>query len=272
MPSSTNGGSVSDEPTRLETVVAKIFAAQSQVAPLRVSDTATVQLLEGADGQDDCAVFRMSGEQDLVVGSDYVRGPKFRLYEFGLLDEYDLGYYLAAANLSDIAAMGASPIGLLSVVRYPPQMTDAEFASVLLGIKDACRNFGTSNIGGDIGGAERLILSAAALGVCRPGQSLLRRGAKPGDHLFLTGPTGIAGAAMQYLTSDVTLATIDAHFRGRLLAAWKRPQARVREGIYLGNSGLATSCQDTSDGLKAAIESLGDASGVGFRIERECLL
>lgn len=57
-----------------------------------------------------------------------MRGPKFRLFEAGYLDEYDLGYYLAAANFSDIAAMGATPIGLLTVVRYPPDMSDDVFA------------------------------------------------------------------------------------------------------------------------------------------------
>ena len=59
--------------------------------------------------------------------------PKFRLYELGLLNEYDIDYYLVAANLSDIA-MGAYALGALSVVRYPSGMTDDVFASVLMGI------------------------------------------------------------------------------------------------------------------------------------------
>lgn len=180
------------------------------------------------------------------------------------MTNYDLGYYLVAANVSDIAAMGARPIGLLTIVRYPPDMTDDDFTSVLHGIQDACLAFGTPSVGGDIGGAERLILSATALGVCRPGGSLLRRGTQPGDRLCITGPTGTAGAATQYFRNGTTSFTIEAQYRDSLLKSWKRPTARVREGILLGDSGVVTSCQDTSDGLKATIQSLSDASGVGF--------
>jgi len=209
----------------------------------------------------------MRGNQDLVVGSDYVRGPKFRLYEYGLLNENDLGYYLVAANVSDIAAMGAQPIGVLTVVRYPPDMPDSRFLEVMDGIHKACAEFGAPNVGGDIGGAERLFLSATALGVCEPGKAVLRSGAQPGDVLCLSGPTGIAGAAMQYFRFAKPLESIERRHRESLLAAWKRPQARVREGICLGQTGLATSCQDTSDGLKATIEGIAAASGVGFEID-----
>ena len=155
---------------RLANIVARIFAGQSGNKSLSVqlSDETGADLTAGVDAQDDCAVFRLTGEQDLVVGSDYVRGPKFRLYEMGLLDDYDVGYYLIAANVSDIAAMGARPIGVVTVVRYPPDMSDDTFTSTLRGIRDACRHFSAPNVGGDIGGAERLILSATALGVvCR---------------------------------------------------------------------------------------------------------
>lgn len=242
-----------------------MFAAPA-VPRVAVSETASAQLLEGADAQDDCAVFRLDGSQELVVGSDYVRGPKFRMYEFGLLNEYDLGYYLVAANVSDVAAMGARPIGLLSVVRYPPDMTDDVFASVLRGIRDACVHFDTPNVGGDIGSAERLILSGTALGVCKPGHTLLRRGARPGDRLCMTGSTGLAGAAMEYFRFGKRNTEIDQKYNEILLSAWKQPHARVREGIALGASGLASSCQDTSDGLKAAIDAIAAASDVGFTI------
>src|SRR3954463_2553220 len=111
----------SDEPTRLENTIMAIFSSQTSNYRARATaPSSQVRLTAGADTQDDCAVFSFHGNQQLVVGSDYVRGPKFRLYEYGLLTEYDLGYYLAAANISDVAAMGAHPIGLLSVIRYPP--------------------------------------------------------------------------------------------------------------------------------------------------------
>lgn len=260
----------SDEPTRLADTIVRLFRDQAgQFTPVTWPDGSAVNLIAGADAQDDCAVFRLSGDHDLVVGSDYVRGPKFRLYEMGYLDEYDLGHYLVAANVSDIAAMGATPIGVLSVVRYPPDMTDDLFERVMRGIRDACSLFGCLNVGGDIGGAERLILSAAALGVCPGGGSLLRTGAKPGDVVCLTAPTGLAGAAMAYLRADKPDDVIDEQHLATMLANWKRPRARVDEGRTLRASGVVTSCQDTSDGLKATLESIASASGVGVCVQEQ---
>lgn len=261
----------SDEPTRLSNTIAKLFSGQADgTSAVTVSESSRVDLIAGADAQDDCAVFRFAGEQELVVGSDYVRGPKFRLYEMGVLDEYDLGYYLVAANVSDVAAMGAVPIGLLSVVRYPHDMADFVFDQVMEGIRDACDEFGCPNVGGDIGGAERLILSASALGVCKPGGALLRGGAKAGDVVCLTGPTGLAGAAMEYLRSRSHDDRVDSVHLPALLRSWKRPQARVKQGALLGRSGVVTSCQDTSDGLKATLETIARSSDVGITvIERD---
>jgi thiamine-monophosphate kinase len=263
----------SDEPERLANIVSDIFSGQSSDSSLSVhlTENTFAALTAGADAQDDCAVFRFAGDQELVVGSDYVRGSKFRLYELGLLDDYDVGYYLVAANVSDVAAMGARPIGVVTVVRYPPDMSDDTFADVLRGIRDACARFEAPNVGGDIGGAERLILSATAFGVCLPGHTLYRHGARPGDVLCMTGPTGIAGAAMSYFRSDTTSDVIENRYRERLLSSWTRPSARVREGVCLGDSSMVTSCQDTSDGLKATVESIAAASGVGVTIDEPLL-
>ncbi|SEP76403.1 thiamine-phosphate kinase [Lentzea albida] len=262
----------SDEPTRLTNVIMNLFRDQSSTTkPLTVGDTSSADLIAGADVQDDCAVYRLRGDQELVVGSDYVRGPKFRLYEMGYLSEYNLGHYLVAANVSDIAAMGATPLGLLSVVRYPPDMSDDLFESIMQGIKDACEKFRCPNIGGDIGSAERLILSASALGVCTIGGTLYRRGAKPGDLMCITAPTGLAGAAMEYLRAKRPSRTIDDLHLQTLLDSWRSPTARVDEGIALAASGRVTSCQDTSDGLKATIECIASASEVGVTIFEDSL-
>ncbi|QFU85873.1 thiamine-phosphate kinase [Amycolatopsis sp. YIM 10] len=262
----------SDEPTRLANTVVPLFRAQN-AAFEQVSQPGRnrVDLLAGVEAQDDCAVFRFRGDHELVVGSDYVRGPKFRLYEMGHLDEYDLGYYLVAANLSDIAAMGARPIGLLSVVRYPPDMTDAVFRRVLEGIRDACAAWECPNVGGDIGGAERLILSASALGVCPAGGTLFRTGAKPGDAICLTAATGFAGAAMAYLRAADPHPLIEETHLETMLAYWRRPVARIESGLALSASGVVTSCQDTSDGLKAALAGLAQAGAVGVEVQEKAL-
>ncbi len=270
---SEKGKDISDEPDRLANIVAGMFSGQSgnRRFSMHLDNGAETSLLAGADAQDDCAVLRLSGDQELVIGSDYVRGARFRLYEYGLLDNYDIGYYLVAANVSDIAAMGAQPIGVVTVVRYPPTMTDDDFGTVMRGIRDACTRFGAPNIGGDIGGSDSLVLSGAAVGMCLPGHALMRAGAQAGDLLCSTGPTGIAGAAMSYFRSRRTSTWIEQTHRKALLDSWTRPCARVREGAQLGMSGLVTSCQDTSDGLKATVETIAAASGVGVTVDEQLI-
>lgn len=257
--------SCSDEPTRVEQLVTRFLSEQSG-SSLGVGER-DVLLSVGADGKDDCAVYDLAGPVTLVVGSDYVRGPKFVLHEMGLLSDFDLGYYLVAANVSDIAAMGAQPIGVLTVVRYPSTLADAGFHQVMAGIHQACTDFGTLNVGGDIGSAERLILSGTALGICPPGMALLRSGARVGDLLCVTGPCGLLGAAVAYFPRRASRRwALSSASESRLLRAWQRPQARIAEGQLLGRERYATSCQDTSDGLKATIEQLMAASGVGFEV------
>src|SRR6266498_4646094 len=137
-----NSGSVySDEPTRVEQLVHEFLGGQTGT-DLDLDSGLDVSLSTGADAMDDCAVYDIGGPLSLVVGSDYVRGPKFILYEMGFLSEFDIGYYLVAANVSDIAAMGATPIGVLTVVRYPREMDDVRFQNVMAGVHQACTDFG----------------------------------------------------------------------------------------------------------------------------------
>jgi thiamine-monophosphate kinase len=257
---------VSDEPTRLENIVRGAHAELARGWRLGLENNAVVELIAGAEAQDDCAVYRL-GAIDLVVGSDYVRGPKFFLYEAGLLSEEDLGYYLAIANFSDVAAMGATPIGLLTVVRYPATMDDRTFASILAGIDAACHAVGAPSVGGDIGGAERLILSGTALGVTEAGRVLTRAGARVGDVLFVSSATGVAGAALQLFRKHGREKGLEHPAAADLLQAWTRPTARVDLGTALRSLDGVTSCQDTSDGLKATIESIALRSGVGFELD-----
>jgi thiamine-monophosphate kinase len=189
--------------------------------------------------------------------------------ELGLLDYYDLGYYLVCAKISDIASMGAQPVGLLSVVRYPPEMTDEEFEAVISGMRDACRRYGADLIGGDTGGAERLILSASALGVCAAGSALTRTGASPGDILCLTGAVGAPAAAVLYFSrlKGGECSSLGSDVEEQLLSSWTRPEPRVDQGNLLGQSALATTCQDVSDGLRATLRELSEASRGRFVID-----
>jgi len=166
--------------------------------------------------------------------------------------------------------MGAQPVALLSVIRYPKDLPDEEFEAVIKGIQSGCLQVGARNVGGDIGTAERIILSAAAIGTVEPGAALRRTGAREGDALCTTGYTGIAGAAQKYFYDlREGIHDLPLEIEDRLITAWRRPQALVRQGRLLSSSKTVTSCQDSSDGVKAAIESLAAASRIGFRVSEQ---
>jgi thiamine-monophosphate kinase len=255
-----------DEPSKLrEIVVPTLGPTESQ--EMQLGNGAHSKLLLGALGQDDCAAYLLTGTQVLVAGSDYVRGPKFHLYELGLIDNYDIGWYLAGANLSDIAAMGAQPLGLLSVVRYPKNLADSAFRLLIEGIRDCCATVGARNVGGDIGSAERIILSASAFGVVEPDSVLSRGGARSGQLVVTTGATGLAGSAMRIGASPELRSRLGESTYQTLLQKWRRVSPRVQHGRIFARNGGVTSCIDTSDGLKGALDTLASCSKVSLDID-----
>jgi thiamine-monophosphate kinase len=260
----------SDEKQRVASLLARL-AARPEGKSWSVGHGG-VELTTPASAGDDCAVLDFSGELSLVCGSDYVRGAKFALFERGLMSYYDLGWYLAAANLSDIAAMGAAPIGLLTVVRYPPELSDDDFNAVLEGVRDGAAAHDCELLGGDTGGAERLILSASALGICERGKVLLRGNAQAGDVLCLTGSVGAPAAAIvHFAESSEATPTIDTGEEQELLRAWRRPEPRVAQGRLLADQGIASACQDVSDGLHVTAVELAAASGVSFVLDEQAI-
>lgn len=259
----------SDEKQRVARL-ASDFEAAASMGSWSV-EGGNVFLRRGVSAGDDCAVVDLHGDLSLVFGSDYVRGPKFALFERGLLDHYDLGYYLVAANISDIAAMGAQPVGVLTVVRYPPDLDDEDFAAVMRGARDAATAFGCDIVGGDTGSAERLILSASAFGICAKGAALTRDGAGDGDVLFVTGELGTPAAAVAYLGDGADPRKLPETVLTELLRPWRRPEPRVPQGCWLSSERIASSCQDISDGLRATLSELSKSSDVGFVVNEEAV-
>ncbi len=255
---------MSDERTRL-TIIRKVFGESGR-------DHRGHHLILGVEAQDDAAVIRLTDDKHLVIASDFVRGSGFYLFELGYLDYYDVGYYLVVANISDIAAMGARPIGLTTVVRYNPSMTDEQFTRVFEGIHDAASTYDVVVVGGDIGGYRSDVLAGTAFGIVESDCVLRRSAAKPGDLLCLAGPVGLPITAIAYFKKAKPQGfSLPAELEQRLLESWKRPIARVKEGVLLSEHKLAHACQDVSDGLKATVEQISLLSGISFTIKEDNL-
>ena len=176
----------------------------------------------------------------LVVTQDaLVEGVHFRR---GWLSWRDLGWRAAAVNLSDLAASGADPLGLLVSLAVPASTRAEDVFELYEGIAET----GVSVVGGDTTGSDLVTLSITALGRSErvPGRS----GAKPGDLLVVTGPLGAAGAA----------------FRS---ASYVRPPLRLEEGKRLAR--VAHALIDISDGLARDAGQIAARSGVRCVIDAE---
>ena len=216
---------------------------------------------------DDCALMQLESPTKLVVGCDYIRGRQFDLFRFGHLSYFDLGYYLIAANLSDIASMGAIPIGATIILRYPPDLMQAQATQLIDGIVTACEMHGPCPVlGGDSGGATDLILGATVIGRVTA-NPLLRSTAQPGDSVYVLGYPGRAKAAELLFACDPPPAVpLSNEEKASLLDQWRRPHPLLKHGQILSQSGHRIACQDTSDGLKTTLSQIAVRSNVGIRI------
>lgn len=218
----------------------------------------------GIEDFDDCAVMPLNDEHDLIVGSDFVRGERFGLYELGLLNAFDIGAYLVAANVSDLAAMGASPFGLTTIFRYTEDTSDKHFEEVFCGIINACDNYRIPLLGGDTGTYDTPVLSATAFGTCRKGHALLRSTGICDDLVFLTDMTGVAGAAYRYFyhNRNNRLHDLSPSDETELIGSWKNIHPAIEQGIALSSDRLSACAIDTSDGLGMACSIIAQMSDV----------
>lgn len=166
--------------------------------------------------------------------------------ENGLYDDPNLiGWMLATVNFSDLAAVGADPLGLLVTVNSGPAQDDSYLFRLASGIDEACRALGTFVLGSDTHRGGRLSLAGCALGLVPKDEVITRVGARPGDRVYLTGPAGLGAAyALLHLTGG-TSGSAGSFFK---------PTARLMEGKIV--RGFASSATDTSDGLIHALDTL----------------
>ena len=164
----------------------------------------------------------------------------------------DIGWYAAAINLSDIAAMGGRPIGMLFALGLPRD-TDAEWLdSLAYGIHECCSSFDVPVLGGDTKENANITISGTAIGRVPKDLILRRSGARPGDILAMTGKLGRGVQWERNQEDSTTLLKI---------------HPRLMEGQILSSSGAVTSCIDMSDGLSTSLHHLSRSSQVGFRVE-----
>ncbi len=199
---------------------------------------------------DDCAVSTIPYQQELVSCVDVlVAGRHFPVNTTA----YAIGFKSVAVNLSDLAAMGATPFALLLGISLPQSLACDEFLDEFgRGIFDICQPFGIELIGGDTTCSNLLTISVTALGLIDKGKAIQRRGARVGDVICVSGEIGSASYALSSILKNAYTP---------LQSALDCPYPQVILGQKL--IGYANSMIDISDGLGQDLGHILTASGVG---------
>jgi thiamine-monophosphate kinase len=210
---------------------------------------------------DDAAIVLPPPGQRLVMTIDtLVAGVHF----FYSTTPYDIGYKALAVNLSDLAAMGAEPSWILLALTLP-QSDETWLTEFCNGLNPLLNEYHLQLIGGDTTQGP-LTVSIQACGFLPLGKGLFRKGAQPGDLIYVTGHLGDAGLALGFLKNQVSIPANDQKI---ILQRFNRPIPRVQEGLWLRD--IASAAIDISDGLAADLEHILHASQVGATLQLQNL-
>ncbi len=201
---------------------------------------------------DDTAITKL-GDTNLISTSDMlIQSRHFP----NNMSYFDIGFKSVTVNVSDLAAMGAEPLGFLLSMAIPKNLGLEDFKEIIDGVLSACDYYSIPLIGGDTNEADEIIMSGTALGLCD--DPLMKDSYSIGDLVVVTGDIGLAA-----LGFNLTL--MDNIYVKKAL----KPIARVNEGILIKQAG-ATAATDITDGLASELYTI-KKEGFGFMIYENLL-
>ena len=206
---------------------------------------------------DDCALLQPTPGKQLAITTDMLVAGTHFLPD---TDPQKLGWKALAVNISDLAAMGATPRWAL-LAGSLPAVDEAWIAAFAAGFFACATEYGVDVVGGDTTRGP-LNLCITALGECSPGQALRRDGARAGDLIWVSGRPGLASLGLAQLQGRIEL---PAPWVRLCIGALEKPRPRVALGQAL--VGLASAAIDVSDGLLADLGHIGERSGLAAAVQ-----
>ena len=174
-------------------------------------------------------------------------------------DPFTMGWVTVMSNFSDLAAVGAEPLGIVISISLETTRDNNFRKEIAQGIGAACDKLGVFVLGGDTNTGPNISLTGCAIGLVPQEQKITRLGCKPGDSVFLSSGAGSGNAL-----GLVHLAKLPEEL---FPESFYRPHARIREGQLIRK--YATTCMDTSDGLLITLDQLSRINNKGFVIEAD---
>jgi thiamine-monophosphate kinase len=207
---------------------------------------------------DDAAAWRVGNGVEVCTTDTVVEGVHFTR---NTIPWRDLGWKALVANLSDVAAMGATPLYTLVTLGLPADLPVTAIDDLYAGMVEACRAYGTQIVGGDIVSSTNVFCSVTMNGECAE-EPLTRSAARPGDVIAVTGALGASAGGLHLL---LTGSEDQSPAAQSLIHAHRRPEPRLEEGQRLLRAGVRCA-MDVSDGLAADLSKLCRASGAGAKL------
>lgn len=206
---------------------------------------------------DDCAVMP-AGDGELLFSTDLLmEGVHFLRSESS---PEDVGWKAAAVNLSDIAAMGGTPVATFLSIALPKDAQGEWAERFIEGYTHISRQYDVLLLGGDTTSSLRHIaVNVGVLGRCPSGKRLMRSGAKIGETIYVTGPLGDSAGGLQAILKG-TNRTEEVN---TLILRHKRPVPRIDAGRILMETGKVGAMMDISDGIASDLRHILNASGIG---------
>lgn len=218
--------------------------------------------------KDDAALLNL-GKNYLVATTDLLTRSAHFPEE---MSYQQIGKKIVTVNISDLAAMGASAMGIVIAMGLPDDLAVSDFDDIIGGILEACQSYGMNLIGGDINESEELTLCGTGLGIIEKEKVLLKSSAQEGDIIAVTGPLGLAAAGFEVLFAGDS-PDLDSEIKNQLIKHAFEPEAQLNKGLKLAKSGYVTSATDITDGLLSELGEMIDSnkSATGFIIFEEQL-